>query len=117
MTSRWQVSLTTEAKRDLINILSWTLDHFGKGQTRVYDKTIRSVLKELAQGPDIVGCRRREDIGPSLLTLHLAGKGRKARHFVLFRANATTGTIDVIRLLHDGMDLARHLSAANEPLA
>jgi toxin ParE1/3/4 len=34
--------------------------------------------------------------------------GRKGRHFVVFRI-ADAQTIDVIRLLHDSMDVAKHL--------
>jgi toxin ParE1/3/4 len=36
--------------------------------------------------------------------------GRKGRHFVVFRM-PDGQTIDVIRLLHDSMDLAKHLPA------
>jgi toxin ParE1/3/4 len=116
MTPRWKVSLTTEARRDLVNILRWTLDHFGKGQTRVYDKTIRSALRDLARGPDIVGCRQREDISPGIHTLHVARHGRKGRHFVVFRVTPASDNaiIEVLRLLHDSMDLPRYLPAANE---
>jgi len=34
--------------------------------------------------------------------------GRKGSHFVVFHA-ATKNTIDVLRVLHESMDLARHL--------
>jgi toxin ParE1/3/4 len=116
MTLRWKVSLTAEARRDFANILHWTVDHFGKGQARAYGKTLRGTLNDLAQGPELAGYRLREDIGPGIHTLHVARKGRKGRHFVMFRVNesASEHVIDVLRLLHDSMDLPRHLPSANE---
>jgi toxin ParE1/3/4 len=108
MKLRWQVSLTSQARRDFSSILQWTLEHFGKGQARIYDRTLRGALKDLVQGPNTTGCRQREDIGPGILSLHVARKGRKGRHFVLFRSDTTTSTIEVLRLLHDSMDLTRH---------
>ncbi|NBU77128.1 MAG: type II toxin-antitoxin system RelE/ParE family toxin, partial [Planctomycetes bacterium] len=44
--------------------------------------------------------------------LHVARQGRAGRHFVVFRAAGSD--IDVLRLLHESMDLPRHLPAAND---
>jgi plasmid stabilization system protein ParE len=43
-----------------------------------------------------------------LCTLHMGDKGR---HFVLFRATGTdlSKTIEVLRILHEAMDLPQHL--------
>ena len=45
------------------------------------------------------------------MVLHVARRGRQGRHFVLYRADsqAETPVIDVLRLLHDSMDLPRHV--------
>jgi toxin ParE1/3/4 len=47
--------------------------------------------------------------------MHVTRNGRKGRHFVLFRADADADAvsrqIDVLRILHDSMDLARHRPA------
>lgn len=104
----WQVALTAAARRDYSLILQWTVEQFGRAQARAYDKTLRSALKARGQGPETSGCRQREEIGPGILTLYVARNGRKGRHFVLFRANAATGSVEVLRLLHDSMDLTRH---------
>ncbi len=55
-----------------------------------------------------MGARQREDIGPGIRTLHVARKGRKGRHLVVFRVASPPNeqVIDVLRLLHDSMDLA-----------
>jgi hypothetical protein len=47
------------------------------------------------------------DIGANLHTLHVGPRGR---HIILFRtAHMPGGAIDVLRILHDAMDFARHL--------
>ena len=52
------------------------------------------------------------------LTLHVARKGRKGRHFVVFRVarDPDHDVIEVLRLLHDSMDLQRHLPAVDESI-
>lgn len=80
-------------------------------QSRIYGKTISSALKDLRSGPEIPGARQREDIGPQIKTLHIARKGRKGRHILLFRQNNDAKVIEVLRILHESMDLARHLPA------
>ncbi len=87
------------------------MENFGSVQARTYAGTLSSALKELRAGPAISGAKERREIGPHLWTLHVARKGRKGRHFVIFRVGSFQGqnVIDVLRLLHDSMDLERHL--------
>lgn len=42
------------------------------------------------------------------MSLHVARRNRRGRHFILFRATEA-GQIQVVRILHDAMDLARHI--------
>jgi toxin ParE1/3/4 len=45
-----------------------------------------------------------------LFTLHVTRRGRKGRHVVLFRMeDMKNNVIEVLRILHDAMDFARHL--------
>jgi len=112
MSAPWRVRLAAAAERDFVGILHWTVDNFGKAQARAYASTVRGALRDLAHGPEIAGCQTRDDIAPGIRVLHVARKRRKGRHFVLFRADAATSTIDVLRLLHDSMELARHLKSS-----
>ncbi len=116
MKQRWTIRLAEAAGQDYQAILRWTVDNFGRAQARTYAKTLNSALQDLAQGPDVIGARLREDIGPDIHTLHVARHGRKGRHFVVFRISTSpdASIIEVLRLLHDSMDLPRHLTAANE---
>lgn len=106
----WTVRLSAAAANDFRQILRWTEDHFGSVQARIYADTLSSALKALSAGPSVIGVKERSEIGTYIRTLHVARNGRKGRHFVLFRvAGARDGhVIDVLRLLHDSMDLVRH---------
>jgi toxin ParE1/3/4 len=112
----WIVRLSAAADEDYRQILRWTVTNFGKAQARVYADTLSSVLKELTSGPSIIGVKERDDIGINIWTLHIARKGRKGRHFVVFRVSNVQGrnTVEVLRLLHDSMDLDRHLPSTQD---
>ena len=112
MRQQWVVRLGQQAEKDYVDILHWTVHAFGEAQARAYAETMSLAIASLAGGPDILGVRVREDIQPNIRTLHVARQGRAGRHFVVFRV--TGSVIDVLRLLHDSMDLPRHLPAAND---
>lgn len=107
----WTLRLSAAAEADYRNILRWTTEHFGRAQARAYADTLKATLTALSAGPDMVGVANREDIGANIRTLHVARNGRHGRHFVMFRAEETSGQryINVLRLLHDSMDLPQHL--------
>ena len=115
-TRSWTVRLTAAAEADFEEILRWTMDQFGEAQARIYAETISEALNDLAAGPTIVGARKRDDILKGIFTRHVARKGRKGRHFVMFRIGRAPDreVIEVLRLLHDAMDLQRHLPTAEE---
>ncbi len=108
----WRVRLVEQAERDLIGIIVWTDDNFGARQAMAYAEALSLAIEALHDGPEIFGTTAREEIGLGIRTLHVARQGRKGRHFVVFRT-APEQTIDVLRLLHDSMDLARHLPSAH----
>ena len=109
----WHIRLAATAESDLRNILRWTARRFGPAQARIYGETVTRAIRALADGPHVAGARQRDDIAPGLMTLHVARGGRKGRHFVLYRTSQSTktSTIEVLRLLHDSMDLVRHVGA------
>ncbi|HEY7804348.1 MAG TPA: type II toxin-antitoxin system RelE/ParE family toxin [Orrella sp.] len=109
----WKVLLADQAELDLLEITIWTAENFGRRQADVYAETITLAIEALHNGPDILGVDEREEIGPDIRTLHVARNGRKGRHFVVFRG-APRQTIEVLRLLHDSMDLAQHVPPDNE---
>ena len=113
---RWAVRLAAAAQTDYQDILPWTVAQFGPAQAKAYAATLAAALEAFADGPAISGARARDDIAKGLFTLHVARHGRKGRHFVMFRTGSEQGhaVIDVLRLLHDSMDLQRHLPPIDE---
>ncbi|HMN47288.1 MAG TPA: type II toxin-antitoxin system RelE/ParE family toxin [Povalibacter sp.] len=108
---RWRVRLAAAAERDFESIIAWTIEHFGEAQSIAYAETIGLAIEALAEGPSIPGAHDRDDILKGLRSLHVARQDRKGRHFVMFRvARGSTDVIEVLRLLHDSMDLPRHFS-------
>ncbi len=104
----WKIRLGEEAERDFAQTLKYTHDTFGAQQVAVYRATLIDALAELASGPDALGSVARDEIFPNLRTLHVARQGRRGLHFIMYRA-LSDSVIEVIRILHDRMDLARHV--------
>ncbi|WP_299437298.1 type II toxin-antitoxin system RelE/ParE family toxin [uncultured Rhodospira sp.] len=108
---RWIVRPTKKADKDFADILYWTLRQFGKAQATAYRQTIESALEALQGGPTVPGIRRLDGVSGGLMTLHVARQGRKGRHLIVFRVAPNTDhpTLDILRILHDAMDLPRHV--------
>jgi toxin ParE1/3/4 len=113
---RWTVRLSAAAEADFEHIVQWTSEQFGDTQAIVYAETLSIALAALTQGPDIIGAKARDEILKGLFSLHVARQGRKGRHFIMFRVGprGSGDVIEVLRLLHDSMDLPRHFSASDE---
>ncbi len=108
MSTLWGVRLASKAEQDFFEIVQWSAVNFGQQQAVAYAETLSLAISALAEGPEVLGAKRRDEIGNGILTLHVARQGRKGRHFVVFRVGGAS-TIDVLRLLHDSMDLVRHV--------
>ena len=113
MTHPWRVRIGSEAERDFVQILRYTLETFGERQAASYKALLIEALASLSDGPQVPGSRSREEILAGLRTLHIGKRGRPARHFVMYRASDAQ-TIDVLRILHDAMDIARHVRGEDE---
>lgn len=113
--SRWTVRLTAVAQKDFQAIVEWSIEKFGEAQALAYAETIALALEALAQGPSLIDAKRRDEIQKGLCSLHVARQGRKGRHFIMFRIPRRGGyVVEVLRLLHDSMDLPRHFQIPDE---
>jgi toxin ParE1/3/4 len=110
---KWRVRLGAQAELDFANILRWTAANFGASQARLYGETLVQTIHELADGPNVTGTKARDDIMRGVCTLHVARHGRRGRHLLLYRV-AGTRIIEIARILHDSMDLRRHLPVSSE---
>jgi toxin ParE1/3/4 len=107
----WRIRLGATAELDFANILKWTAENFGARQSRVYRDTLVRAIGELADGPDVAGSQARDEIMPGLRTLHVARRGRRGSHVLMYRA-APKSTIEIVRILHERMELRRHVPSA-----
>jgi toxin ParE1/3/4 len=107
------IRLANQAELDLLEISKWTTKNFGIQQAEHYAETMTLAIEALHDGPEILGTKVRGDIAKGIHTLHVARQGRKGRHFVVFSISEGR-VINVLRLLHDSMDLAKHLPEDNK---
>lgn len=105
----WRIRLSTAADKDFVDILQWTEERFGPMQAETYRTTLIDALTAIATRPDLAGSWTRDDILPGLRSLHVARNGARGRHLILYRVAELPDVIDIIRILHDAMDLPRHL--------
>ena len=113
MSLAWHIHLADQAEQDLLDVIRWANENFVTRQAEQYAETIALAIEALHDGPEILGAKLRYDIAEGIHTLHVARQGRKGRHFVAFSVSEGH-IINVLRLLHDCMDLAMHLPEDNK---
>ena len=99
--------LSPLAEDDLSNIASWTASHFGARQAGIYVDALVETIEELVSVKTHPPSKDRNEILPGLRSLHMARRGRSGRHILLYFEDVATVTI--LRIVHDSMELARHL--------
>ncbi len=104
--TRWKVRVGVEAEKDFVRNLKYTAETFGERQASIYKAKLTDAIAALESGPDAPGSVSRDEILPSLRSLHVARHRRGGRHYV---SRHTGHVIEVVRILHDAMDLARHI--------
>lgn len=118
MTKRGTYRLSVRARSDIVDILAETEDRFGGTARERYQKLLVTALRDLAGDPERIGCHLRPELGDGVLTYHLrhsrerarheTGIVRQPRHLLLCRV-LTPELIGIGRILHDAMELERHL--------
>lgn len=112
---RYRLSLA--AQSDVVGILAWSHRQFGEAARRRYENLIVAALRDVATQPDRPGSLVRPELGAGVRTWHLrlsrdrmaddAPVVRKPRHFLVYRVEP--GLLVVGRVLHDAMELSKHL--------
>ena len=111
--SRRRIRVLPAAASDIESVLVETLRRFGTRKYAEYRDLIHAAMKDVAARPDAPPAQHRPEIHPLARTFHIGRRGRRARHFFLYRIT-DDGVIEFARLLYDGMDLARHLPPGYE---
>lgn len=98
--ARLLLTLTPKARQDLDSIWSFSRERWGAEQAEAYVRLIAGALERLAQGA--IAGRDASAVKPGYWR-HAVGS-----HVVFYRL-AGTETLEVVRILHQRMDLPRHL--------
>jgi toxin ParE1/3/4 len=110
---RW--FLAPGARRDLAAILTESSRRFGPLQQERYALLLGTAIERVADNPQCVGSKARDDILEGLRSFHIGTAARRqgAASHVLFyerRTNAEGAAFVVIlRILHDHMDPDLHI--------
>ena len=77
---------------------------YRKDSNASYRRTLVLALAALYEGPYLPDSQPRDEVRPGLRSLHVARKGRRSRHFILYPTRDAE-RIEVVRILHDSMDI------------
>jgi toxin ParE1/3/4 len=102
-----RVVLSPRARRDIVDVLTFTKERWGEAQARSYRDLIRDALKSVASNPTCG--TQRHTICPGIWAHHIKQPGKNARHIVFYRLSQSE-TVEIVRLLHDSMDFSQHLT-------
>lgn len=107
--------LTHAARADIVAILAWTDEQFGEQARKRYQALIATAIRDAATRTDDIVHTPRPELGEGVFSWHLSrsrahspqGRVHRPRHFLICRRDGDT--LVVGRVLHDAMDLRRHL--------
>lgn len=101
-----RVIRSPRAKQDIVEVIEYTKERWGKVQARAYGQLIKDALAVIATDPK--RGKPRSAARPDMFAFHIRQPGRPARHVLFYRIGAT-GTVEVVRFLYDAMDVDRYL--------
>ena len=100
-----------------MDILTWSHEQFGESARKRYRALLAAAFRDVAAEPAGIGSTPRPELGTGLFVWHLrlsrqhvppaVGVVHRPRHFVVYRR--TDSVVEIVRVLHDAMELSRHL--------
>ncbi|MFD2645368.1 type II toxin-antitoxin system RelE/ParE family toxin [Pseudomonas japonica] len=114
-----KLRISRQARDDIADILRFTQDKFGPGARRRYQELLQAGLHAIGDDPQRAGSQAREEIAAGLRSLHLIfcrsqTRVLKPRH-ILFYRQGRDEVVEVVRVLHEVMELASHLHQSPAP--
>jgi toxin ParE1/3/4 len=113
--------LSSPADVDVVLTLSWSEKTFGASASLRYRTLLFQAMRDVAENPDRFGVNAVSSRS-RLKTYRLVfsrdrvsrdvGRVKKPRHLLLFREIA--GGVEILRILHDSMDIERHLPSEED---
>ncbi|NIF29169.1 type II toxin-antitoxin system RelE/ParE family toxin [Pantoea sp. Tr-811] len=116
------VRITPQAETDIADTLRLTKVRLGKTITNRYQNLLQVTFQSLAEEPAHINSTIRSELSPGLHSLHLAfnilklsdGRVIRPRHIVFYRIGSDQ-VVEIIRLLHDAMEVAPYLKHLHQP--
>ena len=110
--------LARRADADIDELLDWSERRFGTAARDRYGALIETALRDIADDPECRGSRSRTELGLGLRSYHLrrslirakrrGGDVGRSRHVIFYRV-ISSELVHVERVLHDAMDVERHI--------
>jgi len=110
--------ISNAARADIVDILRLSQTQFGDQARQRYQALILAALQAIVDTPYRIGSHERDELAPGLRSYHLIysrqqakqthGMVKSPRHIVFYRV-ANDDVIEVVRLLHDAMEVQLHL--------
>ena len=105
------------AQADLARVLALSTANWGAERRLRYSALIANALRTIAERPDGPLSVERPELGPGIRSFHVRharlrrreANVRRAVHIIYYRASAPE-LIEIVRVLHERMDPAPHLS-------
>jgi toxin ParE1/3/4 len=124
VSARRTITLTLRARDDIADILDSSAEHFGRSARLRYEALLQAALRDLADDPARPGSQARSEFTGAVRTYHLRHSRRRQRragmpapttprHLIVYRQPAPDELL-ILRLLHDAMELSRHLSGEGD---
>ncbi|MGA3683504.1 type II toxin-antitoxin system RelE/ParE family toxin [Pseudomonas graminis] len=113
-----QYRISNAARADIVDILRRSQTQFGHQGRQRYQALILTSLQALASTPYRIGSHDRGEVAPGLRSYHLSYSRQQAKHphgtvksprHIVFYRMVNDDLIEVVRLLHDAMDVQLHL--------
>jgi toxin ParE1/3/4 len=108
-----QYRISNAARTDIVDILKLSQTQFGDHARQRYQALILAALQAIADTPYRIGSHDRDELAPGLRSYHLIFSRQQARHpsprHIMFYRVASDDVIEVVRLLHDAMEVQLHL--------
>jgi toxin ParE1/3/4 len=116
--------LAPAAERDIEQILAWSHENFGERARLRYEALLVRAIEDIVDDADRAGSHARPEIAAEARKYHLhnsrdrvpriPGRVSRPRHFLLYRT-VLNGQVEIGRVLHDSVDLERHLPDEYRP--
>jgi toxin ParE1/3/4 len=99
--------ISKEAANDLIEIWQYSAEHWSVAQADRYYNLLLNEIEYLAKNPD-----SGIDAGH---VMEGYCRSKVKSHFIFFRIHSKNSSIEIIRILHQRMDVESHLNTSELP--